>query len=680
MPVAMATRPLPSPPPVWNLRDELAGALSLWRTSRHPELPAVIDALSTLVCHGVEPPPGGRNGAAHRAWLEREARGASDDYEGLLKTVVSLHLPPADRPVLSQAVDRLRRLVLRGPDPRLAAAVLEWLRATVYFDPVLAPDWVRPAWWRAVDTVLCRDLPYDFDWTHLADEVATGADPTVDPQTLRHRTWWLSRRLSRAPAPRWLTEDEQAGLDRWLVGLGRRRPVVHRRQHADEREWIEVITRDPDDGSVRRVFADWLLQQGESTRAAFLRQEIADHDQAQFTPVERQRMTIGWRNRYEPRFERSFPTWFGPRFTTMVRTWNVLGFPRAAALTRNLHLLDEAQQDRGWRTLRGLELRLDSRYPASVVRLLSSSVLANLQHLSGVPSTVLRSLGRPPFALHSLGVRIFGDGDGLGTVLGEYPTLRRLSVELERPGMPSLAGVAVPEVRVRRSGLLRSPEAMAAIAQAVGPEVERLVLAAPRGALTLRRDGAGWVPELRSAVWPFDWLTHTHVGMLQTWLGGLPDSLGESTCTVWWSQAAVLHDIGDRLVEGTLDLVTEPLDAPGPHALPPARRLVLPLHANPAWVRAAQTWTHIDEVVLHGGYYNRDTLTLTRGADGRLAAATLHGDWQDRVGEKLEPVLESLRQVTYRPRSTRRRLVERFEAWGRHHRVTARVEGWSPSD
>src|SRR5262249_29982799 len=57
--------------------------------------------------------------------------------------------------------------------------------------------------------------------------------------------------------------------------LSQREPGEERRMTSDERALIEAIRDDPDDSSVRLVYADWLEDQGRADHAELIRVQIA---------------------------------------------------------------------------------------------------------------------------------------------------------------------------------------------------------------------------------------------------------------------------------------------------------------------------------------------------------------------------------------------------------------------
>lgn len=116
-----------------RLVEALGLALEAWRANRDPVIAQVIDALDALARQGLLLSDKGNRGDFHQDWLALAAAPPADARArvvGWLCAHVGRMLPegieldPSGRWVRSGLV-RLERLVALGPDPRVAAAVVE---------------------------------------------------------------------------------------------------------------------------------------------------------------------------------------------------------------------------------------------------------------------------------------------------------------------------------------------------------------------------------------------------------------------------------------------------------------------------------------------------------------------------------------------------------------------------
>ena len=244
---------------------EIAKALGLWRSTRHPALAHVVRRLSERVPM-TNPLRGGKTRADIEAWDAVEAQRRPEDLPALLASALgSSELHDRERPGADLATSRVERLVARGPDPRVTEAVKEWAAAFHYTSQRMSHPWFK-----LVGTVLTEHVEPGFDPAVLADQAVERLAGGFASAKRLAVAGWIRKLAPTPPDPKPLTEAQHAQLDAWLAEVG---PPATEAPPAStgaatEEELLEAIYADPDDEGLRHVYAD-LLQERGSPRAAF---------------------------------------------------------------------------------------------------------------------------------------------------------------------------------------------------------------------------------------------------------------------------------------------------------------------------------------------------------------------------------------------------------------------------
>lgn len=396
--------------------DDLARALQMWRSTRHPTLVRVIAALG-LARPSLGPDP--------TTWLAVESLGDPADVPRLLDA-----LPTGRR---TRIAERLQRLVDRGPDPRVADAVRDWL-VTLRFRP--GPD---EAYWTLVEQVLRGWLPFDTDFGALSEEIF-GRSLVSGMIATRVATW-----TSTAPEPT-APPDVTAQIDRWRNQLVLPPPAHPLPGRDDITEALfEAVVRDLDDDAPRAVLADYLASRGDPF-GAFVQHQLARHareprpaeERAHLPPDER-----GWLDTHESR-------WFGRAMRVHTAGAPVRGFFDAVAVVRGFDQVEDLVDARGLRTVRQLWLpRGQLRNRRALGDVLVCDALAALERVGPIDVHDLPALRRAAARPWALAVRRDTLLHGLSSALQPLPHVRHLGLELFADEIEPLAALDMPSLELR---------------------------------------------------------------------------------------------------------------------------------------------------------------------------------------------------------------------------------------
>ena len=231
-----------------DVEAAMSTLLTQWRDGRQPELAETLDALSARISR--PPIPGKTAKARHQAWLDCGRLGDPADTPRLLAILL-------EGTAAKSLEEKLDVLVARGPDPRVAASLVEIVAAQRHFVTI---QWL---------------------WSHLLDAIDKMGDPrgiaalrAAVPEhepargyrymgerevfSLRRYIWErlppVVKRLEKIAISR-LTNADRAALDRL------RTPSRSDRTEAD---LLEAVLENPEDDGPRLVLADALQARGDA--------------------------------------------------------------------------------------------------------------------------------------------------------------------------------------------------------------------------------------------------------------------------------------------------------------------------------------------------------------------------------------------------------------------------------
>jgi len=237
-----------------------AGALQLllerWRATRAPRLAAAVERLGREIDRALPPVAGKTRKALHGQWLDVERAGRAVDVDRLLAVLTH---PPA-----ALVGERIQRLEMRPPDPRVAAALVQMAIDCPYTT-------ANPSMWTRV-----------FGLLHAISD-PRGEAPLNEFLTRRHeRSQFFHRHIPRVKklvralrevAVQKLHPAELDELERRIDELAAGPPadaaellVVRDAPDDDatsEDALLAQVAAAPDDDGPRLVYADWLLERGD---------------------------------------------------------------------------------------------------------------------------------------------------------------------------------------------------------------------------------------------------------------------------------------------------------------------------------------------------------------------------------------------------------------------------------
>ena len=257
--------------------EVLASLLAAWREVRAPELATLIEAASRIAARDRAPITGRSQRALHAAWVDIDAARDPADVDRLVATLGHGNL--------TQANERIGRLALRPPDPRVAAG----LEALIASPPSVAfVKGTSTPLWDAVCAELARIADPRTRTIHerLAWLAHDRAASPFDAGTKRARNTKAIAKVAQAipPAPE-LSPALRARCDE-LAAVLRAVPAPADRGA----ELLAKIHDDPHDLATRAVYADWLTSNGDP-RGEFIALQLARAE----TPIPLP--AVGWRER-----------------------------------------------------------------------------------------------------------------------------------------------------------------------------------------------------------------------------------------------------------------------------------------------------------------------------------------------------------------------------------------------
>ena len=408
----------------------LAQLLAAWRRTRHPRVAELVGKLGAQVARGRVLPKAKRKGGGDAAWLALAAGSDPGDVDVLLATIGEV-----DRPG-----DRFAALLARGPDPRVATAIVKVLAATYHG----------------------RFAP----WRPLFVGLATAGDPRVRDRLAEIRRVWLdgiaawskSHRVPvergvetclaaarttlaaiRVRAPSAAEAADLDAIDAQLAGA-----ATAARDPATEAALLGAIYADPASDGPRAIYADWLIERGDP-RGEFIVLQLTGKDRERTANLEREHGRA----------------WLGGLAACCSEVTFARGFPATAQLEQAPTAPDPA-----WRTIEEVGWQL----PAS-----DANPMPCLKRVTCVDADALVALAamkRPP-PIETLQVFVPNDAPPSRAVLAALATLRL-------PALRELdLGIAWPD-----------PVAAIALLCAIGP-IERLAIASGVASL------AAWLPAAR---------------------------------------------------------------------------------------------------------------------------------------------------------------------------------------
>jgi uncharacterized protein (TIGR02996 family) len=370
-----------------NHREALDRLIGCWRSDRQPRYAELIEQVSgRLVNTEVSPVEGSGPGAFQKAWYEREAHGDPADV-GQLTEGMAIGYP-------SWAGERLAKLIERPADPRIASALLTMIEVPP------TPKWIKPSA-RALWSVVCDGLLRHRDprtVSRLGAWVA-GGSKSFDGSSLQRA---VTRRLQEALAVlqaelKTLTEldEEQQALCEQLEQLYRSSAP------ATGSDLLAAVFADPGDLSIRAVYADWLVAEGDP-RGEFITLQLARFEKKKTKPSTR-----------EKRLLRTYgQSWLGPSVHLFRHHQFEKGFLYQVAFDERL-FASVAKGEAPPEELATVEVvHLSRQHSLEEARLIQHPVFRSLRELHHVDWRALAELARGrPLAVETLGLELWEGGE-----------------------------------------------------------------------------------------------------------------------------------------------------------------------------------------------------------------------------------------------------------------------------
>jgi uncharacterized protein (TIGR02996 family) len=262
-----------------DLESAVEHAVRAWQASRAPELAALVQALDLHLPAVI---------ADHAMELDRDAR-----WTRLARTLRVGQLGGLFQTVRARTwrntVERLYELASRGPDPRLADALVRLLD-DLHHTTIASRD-LRSA---VFDLMRQMRDPRHLGLDHRALAAVDG------------RWREVHQELERAEPPASLTEEQRAAIGAMCLALERADP---------QEDLLQAVWSSPDEDGPRLVYADWLVERGDPRGQFIHLQMLPSPTSAQKRLAQRllREHMPGWLGPLVPacaaqaRFERGFP-------------------------------------------------------------------------------------------------------------------------------------------------------------------------------------------------------------------------------------------------------------------------------------------------------------------------------------------------------------------------------------